>query len=150
MVLICCVFAVTNLKDSQGDGMWEVLLTEYNSVSCPSVHVDAGQSVQLWVNPVQTTVGHVCSERDRELICLSVYPKSEAAAREPAHTESDAIRPHNVIGHQGKAVHSIQPTLLYFGLFTPVCPVHEAKEDKDQFKNQQTRILVRYNLESNL
>lgn len=76
-------------------------------------------------------------ERDRELICLSVHPKPEAAAREPARTEGDAIWPHNVIGHQGKAVHSIQATLLYFGLFTPVCPVHEAKEDKEQFKKQK-------------
>lgn len=47
------------------------------------------------------------------------------------HTEGDAIWPHNVISHQGKAIHSIQPTLLYFRMLAPVRPVHKAKVDSE-------------------
>lgn len=47
-------------------------------------------------------------------------------------TEGDAIWPHDVICYQGQAICSIQPTLLNFGLLTPVRPVHKAKEDTDR------------------
>lgn len=57
-------------------------------------------------------------------------------------TEGDTVWPHNVIGHQGEAIRSIQPALLDFGLFAPVGPVHEAKEDK-AVKNRKTTILIR-------
>lgn len=54
-------------------------------------------------------------------------------------TEGDAIRPHDVIWYQGQAICSIQPTLLNFGLLTPVRPVHKAKEDTDRtFKKWKT------------
>lgn len=43
--------------------MREVLLAEYDTVPGTTVHVDAGQSVELGVDPVQAVVGHICSER---------------------------------------------------------------------------------------
>lgn len=56
---------ITNLKHSQGEGMGELLLAENETVSRPSVHINAGQRVHLGVHPVQTLVDHVCSERER-------------------------------------------------------------------------------------
>lgn len=53
-------------------------------------------------------------------------------------TEGDAVRPLNVIGHQGEAMRSIQPALLYFGLFAPVGPVHEAKGDTERLKKPES------------
>ena len=110
-------------------------------MSRPSVHVHAGQSVQLRVDPVQAIVGHVCSESERarecELTFLSFKPEREAAAG--WRTESDPIWPHNVVGHQGDAIHAVQAALFYFGLLAPVCPVHEAKDDKERLETRQHR-----------
>lgn len=42
--------------------MGQVLLAEEDAVSRPAIHVNAGQRVQLRVDPVQTAVGHVWGE----------------------------------------------------------------------------------------
>lgn len=53
---------ITNLKDSQREGVGELFRAENETVSRPSVHIDAGQSVHLGVHPVQTLVDHVCAD----------------------------------------------------------------------------------------
>lgn len=40
-------------------------------------------------------------------------------------TQSDSIGPFNVVRHQNLTVHSIHPSFLYFGLISPVWPVHK-------------------------
>lgn len=57
-------------------------------------------------------------------------------------TEGDAVGPHDVIGHQGQAIHSVQATLLYFCLLAPVCPVHKAKADT-ALKTQENEAGIR-------
>lgn len=47
-------------------------------------------------------------------------------------TEGDSVWPHDVISHQGKAVRSVQPAPLDFGLLAPVRPIHEAEEGKER------------------
>lgn len=54
---------MTHLKHSQRDGMGELLLAENDCASRSSIHIDAGQRVQLRVHPVQTLVDYVCPQR---------------------------------------------------------------------------------------
>lgn len=104
------------------------------------------------VPPFTSMLDKVCSFEStqyRRLLVMSAQRETESSSfcllnrsQKPlpvsvVHTEGDTIWPHNVIGHQGEAIHSIQPTLLYFGLFAPVCPVHEAKEDNQQLKTRK-------------
>lgn len=58
--ILGCIDLITNLKDSQREGVCKLLLAGDEVVSCSSVHVNAGQSVHLGVHPVQTLVDHVC------------------------------------------------------------------------------------------
>lgn len=43
---------ITNLKDSQREGVRELFITENETAPCLSIHINAGQSVQLGVHPV--------------------------------------------------------------------------------------------------
>lgn len=46
--------------------MGELLLVVNETVSCSSIHIDAGERVHLRVHPVQALVDHVCPVRDPE------------------------------------------------------------------------------------
>lgn len=43
---------ITNLKDCQGEWVEEFFLINNETVSGPSIHIDAGERVQLGVHPV--------------------------------------------------------------------------------------------------
>ena len=55
---------MTDLKDGQRHGVGERFLAVNKSASRPSIYIDAGQSVHLGVDPVQTLVDYVCPERN--------------------------------------------------------------------------------------
>lgn len=57
------LISITNLKDSQREGVRELLVAENETASCPSIHINAGQSVHLGVHPVQALIDYVCAER---------------------------------------------------------------------------------------
>lgn len=62
-----------------------------------------------------------------EIICF--YLKKRRKIR-TLFTKSDAVGPFNVVFDKDDATGSIKPALLNFRLLPPVCPVHEAKDDK--------------------
>lgn len=63
---------ITNLEDSQREGVGELFLAENESVSRPSVHINTGESVHLGVDPVQTLVDHVCPDTGQNIWRLVV------------------------------------------------------------------------------
>lgn len=91
---------INDLKDSQREG--SVGFPAGNDiVSGSSVHVDAGDSVQFGVGPVQTLVDHICPNRMQLWLVSLITPFNGnylfLFKKTALFTQSDAIGPFDVV-----------------------------------------------------